>query len=111
MISLSTWWTVPLGMAQPADGQQGDALFQLLPLVLIFVIFYFLLIAPARRKQKKHQEMLQALKAGDKVITNGGIFGTVVGVTDRVVQLRISDQVKIDVARQAVAGLQDEPTS
>lgn len=111
MISLSTWWAVPLAMAPPADGQQGNLLPQLLPLVLIFLIFYFLLIAPARRKQKKHQEMLQALKAGDKVITNGGIHGTVVGVSDRVVQLRISDQVKIDVARQAVAGMQDEQAS
>jgi len=111
MISVSTLWAIPLAMAAPSDGQQANPLIQLLPLVLIFLIFYFLLIAPARRKQKKHQEMLQELKAGDKVITNGGILGTVVGVSDRIVQLRIADQVKIDVARQAVAGLQNEETS
>ena len=77
------------------------------PYILIFVVFYFLLIAPARKKQKRHQEMITSLKNGDRVITNGGIYGTVVGVTESVVQVRIADQVKIEVAKTAVAGLQN----
>ena len=84
----------------------GIALF--LPLILIMVIFYFLMILPAQRKQKKVTEMLQALKNGDKVITNGGIYGTIVGLEPDAVQLRVADQVKIKVARSAIAGLQAE---
>lgn len=97
-----------IALAQPtgAAPQGGSALFQFVPLILIFVIFYFLLIAPARRKQRKHAEMLDNLKTGDRVVTNGGIYGTIVGVSDATVQLRIADQVKIDLAKNAVAGLQ-----
>jgi preprotein translocase subunit YajC len=77
-----------------------------LPMILIFVVFYFLMIAPARKKQKRHTEMLESLKNGDRVITNGGIHATVVGVSDDLVQLRVADKVKIDVSRQAIAALQ-----
>ena len=95
-----------LAAAPPPDGKQ-NIFTGLLPFVLIFVVFYFLLIAPARKKQKAHQSMLDDLKAGDKVITNGGIHGTVVGVTDGIVQVRIAEQVKIDVSKHAVAALQN----
>src|SRR6201995_4375883 len=78
------------------------------PLLIIMVIFYVLLILPAQRRQKKTQSMLGALKTGDKVITNGGIYGTIVGMEDDAVQLRIADQVKIKVARNAIAGVQSE---
>lgn len=90
---------------------QADArsYMQFLPLVAILAIFYFLLIMPAQRQRKRTQEMLGALKSGDKVITTGGIYGTIVGIKDNVVQLRIADQVKVDVARNAIAGLQPEP--
>jgi preprotein translocase subunit YajC len=88
--------------AQPS----GFALF--LPLILIMVIFYFLMIMPAQRRQKKTNEMLKSLKSGDKVITNGGIYGTVVGLEDDAVQLRIAEQVKIKISRSAIAGLQVE---
>lgn len=73
------------------------------------VIFYFLMIMPAQRRQKKVAEMLRNLKTGDKVLTNGGIYGTVVGLDDDSVQLRIAEQVKIKVSRAAIAGLQAEP--
>ena len=79
-----------------------------LPLLLILVIFYFLLIMPAQRRQKKTAAMLRSLKTGDKVITNGGIYGTIVGLEEDSVQLRIADQVKVKVARSAIAGLQPE---
>jgi len=80
----------------------------LLPILLIMVIFYVLLILPAQRRQKKTQQMLSALKNGDKVITTGGVFGTIVGLEEDAVQLRIADQVKVKVLRSAIAGLQPE---
>src|ERR1700681_1537430 len=91
-----------LAQAQPG----GFALF--LPLILIMVIFYFLMIMPAQRRQKKVNEMLKNLKNGDKVITSGGIFGTIVGLEGDAIQLRIAEQVKIKVSRSAIAGLQLE---
>jgi len=105
MISLlnATLALTPAG----AEGQKNSFVY-FVPYILIFVVFYFLLIAPARKKQKKHSEMLDGLKNGDRVITNGGIHGTVVGLADGVIQLRIADQVKIEVSRSAVAALQSE---
>jgi len=79
-----------------------------LPLVIIMGIFYVLLILPAQRRQKKTQEMINALKNGDKVITTGGLFGTIVGIEGESVQLRIADQVKVKVLRSAITGLQPE---
>lgn len=97
-----------VGLTPPSpDGQQPGLFVQFLPFLLIFAIFYFLIFAPMRKKQKAHTEMLSKLRAGDKVVTNGGIHGTVVGVTDHVVQLRIADQVKVDVTKSAVSALQD----
>jgi preprotein translocase subunit YajC len=94
-----------LAQAQSPGGMVGG----LLPILLILVIFYFLLILPAQRRQKKTQQMLQSLKTGDKIITNGGIYGTIVGIEGDTVQLRIAEQIKIKVARSAIAGLQPEP--
>jgi preprotein translocase subunit YajC len=102
--------SIPLEMAlqAPASSPLGGA-FSFLPILLIIVIFYFLMIMPAQRRQKKTAEMLRNLKNGDKVITNGGIYGTIVGLEDDAVQLRIAEQVKIKISRNAVAGLQPEP--
>jgi preprotein translocase subunit YajC len=94
--------------AAPPDGAAPNPFFQLVPFVVIFAVFYFLVFAPMRKKQKKQNEMLQGLKAGDKVVTNGGIHGVIVGVSDHIVQLRIADQVKIDVSKSAVVGLQGQ---
>jgi len=102
-IGVTPMISAALIQAQPS----GIALF--LPLILIMVIFYFLMILPAQRRQKKVSEMLKALKTGDKVITNGGIYGTIVGLEDEAVQLRVAEQVKMKVARSAIAGLQAEP--
>src|ERR1700677_1189850 len=101
---------VPAGLAflAPTPSQPGGiTLF--LPLILIMVIFYFLMIMPAQKRQKKINEMLKNLKNGDKVITNGAIYGTILGPEDDGIQLRIAEQLKIKVARNAVAGLQSEP--
>src|SRR5580658_6301823 len=91
-------------LAAQAQGLGGLMAFA--PLVIIMVIFYVLLILPAQRRQKKTQEMLSALKNGDKVVTNGGLFGTIVGLETDAVQLRIADQVKVKVLRSAIATLQ-----
>jgi preprotein translocase subunit YajC len=92
-------------MAQSAG---TSAFMQLAPILLIMVIFYVLLILPAQRRQKKTQQMLGALKNGDKVVTNGGLFGTIVGIDGDSIQLRVADQVKVKVLRSAVASLQAE---
>jgi len=76
---------------------------QFLPFILIFGVFYFLVFAPMRKKQKKHAEMLQRLKNGDQVVTSGGIHGTVVGVTDDLIQLRVASKVEIEVTKSAVS--------
>jgi preprotein translocase subunit YajC len=91
-----------------AQSQITGALGGLLPIILIMVIFYVLLIMPAQRRQKKTTHMLAALKNGDKIITSGGVYGTIVGLEDETIQLRIADQVKVKVLRSAIAGLQPE---
>ena len=99
----------PLVMAlQAPSSSPFSGVFSFLPILLIIGVFYFLMIMPAQRRQKKVAEMLRNLKNGDKVITNGGIYGTIVGLEDDAVQVRIADQVKIKIARSAVAGLQAE---
>ena len=90
-------------------GEVGNPFVQLVvPMVLVFIILYFLMIRPANKKQKAVQEMLGALKNGDRVITQGGIYGVIAGITDEIVQLRVANGVKIDVSRNAIAGLQKE---
>jgi len=78
-----------------------------LPIILM-LIFYVMLIMPAQRRQKKTNQMLAALKTGDKILTSGGIYGTIVGLEGEAVQLRIADQVKVKVARSAITGIQPE---
>lgn len=101
---------LPRGEALVGQAQAGGSLVALLPLVLVLIIFYLLLILPAQRRQKKISAMHRALKTGDKIVTNGGIYGVVTGVDDESVQLRVADQVKLRVARNAVAGFQPEGT-
>jgi preprotein translocase subunit YajC len=91
-----------------AQGMGSGGLMAFAPLLIIMVIFYVLLILPAQRRQKKTQQMLSALKNGDKIITNGGLFGTIVGLEGDSIQVRIADQVKVKVLRSAVASLQPE---
>jgi preprotein translocase subunit YajC len=87
---------------------QPNALLNLVPILLMLAIFYFLLFLPMQRQRRKLAAMLAGLKNGDKVVTNGGIYGTVVGLEGDTVQLKIADQVRIKLARSAVASLQLE---
>ena len=86
----------------------GDPSF-LMPVILMVVIFYLVLFLPMRRRQRKHEDMLAALKTGDEVATNGGLVGTVVGLTEKTVTLRVRpDNVKLEFARGAVSGVAEE---
>ncbi|MDD5691916.1 MAG: preprotein translocase subunit YajC [Candidatus Omnitrophica bacterium] len=76
---------------------------QLLPLALIFIVFYFLLIRPQKQKEKQHQKMLQGLNKNDEIVTSGGIHGTIVAVKDRTVTLRIDENVKMEIEKNSVA--------
>jgi preprotein translocase subunit YajC len=93
-------------MGQPAGGGEGGLMGTLtafLPIVLIFVIFYFLLIRPQQKRQKEHQKMVEELKKGDNVITAGGIHGTVAGVADNIATIEIAPNVKVRVTKSSIA--------
>jgi preprotein translocase subunit YajC len=85
-----------------------NPLLQLVPLVLIFALFYVLLIVPMRKRQKALQQVLADLKKGDRVITNGGLYGEVAAITGDALILKIADNVKVKVARSAISGLEPE---
>jgi preprotein translocase subunit YajC len=95
-----------------AGSPQGEAnpLSSVVVMAVIFSIFYLVLILPMRNKQKKLEQLVKGLKAGDKVIVNPGIFGTIVGVEEDAFQVRIDDKTKIKVLKTAVAGLQGSPS-
>lgn len=76
----------------------------LLPLVLMFGVIYLLLIRPASKQRKQHAALLNQLKKDDEVVTNGGIYGRIVGIEDRVVTLEIADKVKIKILRDRIGG-------
>jgi preprotein translocase subunit YajC len=88
------------------QAQAPSGIISFLPLVFILGIFYLIVFLPARRRQKKLQEMIDNLKAGDKVVTTGGIYGTIAGFKDDRIQLRIAENVKIEVSRNSVGALQ-----
>jgi preprotein translocase subunit YajC len=89
----------------PSGAGQGSFITALVPFILVFVIFYLLIIMPSRKKQKKHQEMVEKLKPGDKIVTNGGIYGTVMGTKEDRIEVKISSNVKIDITKNAVAAI------
>ena len=82
---------------------QVNPLVNLFPLILIFVIFYFLLIRPQKAKEKEHRKMLANVNKNDEVVTSGGIHGTIVNVKDKTVVLRIDDNVKMEIEKNAIA--------
>jgi preprotein translocase subunit YajC len=100
-------------LALQDSGAAGGGLINLLPILAIFLVMYFLLIRPQVRSQKQReqeaQEFRASLKTGDRVITTGGIYGVITSVRDDTVQLRIADAVKVEVLRSAVASRQPEP--
>ncbi len=96
-------------MAAPAQGQ-GDPLMSFLPLIFIFIVFYFLLIRPQSKKAKEHRQMVEALSKGDEVVTNGGLLGKITRVGDSFVDLEVAEGVTLRVQRHAVANLMPKGT-
>lgn len=92
--------------AMAAEGGPMGGFGSFIPLILIFVVFYFLLIRPQQKTAKQHQAYLTDLKKGNKVITKGGIYGEITGLTDNVLTLEIAENIRIKVTRDAIAGSQ-----
>jgi preprotein translocase subunit YajC len=99
-----------LQQAAPSIGGTSG-LIQMVPYLLMFVLFYFVLLAPMRKQQKKTKEMLSALKKGDVVITTGGIYGTVAQIEDQIVWVKISDTTKVKMSRSAITGVVQDDKS
>ncbi|MFZ2040561.1 MAG: preprotein translocase subunit YajC, partial [Desulfobacterales bacterium] len=88
-----------MGQGGAAAGQGAGGFTAFIPLILMFVIFYFLLIRPQQKKQKQHRLMIENLKKGDRIITGGGIHGRITNVDENVLTVEIADQVKIKLNR------------
>lgn len=97
-----------LALGAPPDANISPWV-QILPIAAMAAIFYFIILLPARRRQKKVQSFLQGLKVGDRVVTASGIYGTITKLNDQTVQLQVADKVRIDVSRASVGGYQGQP--
>lgn len=95
-----------MGTAPGAAGQQGGGFAAFVPLILMFIVFYFLLIRPQQKKAKEHQAMVSSLEKGAKIITTGGIYGTITKTDENTVTVEIADNVKIKVVRSNIATIQ-----
>jgi preprotein translocase subunit YajC len=96
-----------LAMGAPPGGGVNPYV-QLIPIALVFAIFYFIILLPTKRRQKRLQEFLDTLKVGDKVVTSGGIYGSVTKVNGQTVQLQIAEKVRIELSRNAIVGYQGQ---
>jgi|TARA_B110000495_G_scaffold45500_1_gene37613 preprotein translocase subunit YajC len=96
-----------IAMAQPSGPSGESSLMSFLPMILIFVAFYFLLIAPQRKKQKQHDKMIKALEKGARIKTMGGMFGTITGVKDDCFVIRVAENVKVEISKEAVSAKLD----
>ena len=94
-------------VAQAAAQPSLPAWVNFIPMALILVVFYFLLVAPMRKRQRELQSLVDKLQKGDKVITNGGLHGEISGIEGAVVLLKIADQVKVRVSKSAIAQVED----
>jgi len=98
-----------MGQAPAAGGQAGNPLMTFMPLILMFVIFYFLLIRPQQKKQKEHKQMLENLTRGDRVITAGGLYGRVIETKDDVLTIDLGNDMHVQVGRGFISGLVAAP--
>ncbi len=96
-----------LAMAAPSQGAPS-AWVQLMPFALVLAIFYFIILMPMKRRQQKVAAFLAGLKEGDKVVTSGGIYGTITRVSEQALQLQIAERVRVDVSRNAIVGYQGQ---
>ena len=98
--------TYLIAMATPGQGPAG--LWQFLPFALILGIFYFLILMPMKKRQKKVEQFQQSLKVGDKVVTTSGIYAQITKLNEKSVQVQIADKVRIEIARAAIGGYQGQ---
>ncbi len=98
----------PAGRVRGPMDSSSSLLVQLAPFAIIFAIFYFLILMPMKRRQRKVQEFQTALKVGDRIVTTSGIYGEITRITDRSVQVQIADKVRIEVAKAAIGGYQGQ---
>jgi preprotein translocase subunit YajC len=96
-----------IAMGTPAAGAPS-AWVQLLPFALVLGIFYFVILLPMKRKQQKVQAFLSALKVDDKVVTSGGMYGTITRLNDNTIQLQIAERVRVELSRNAIVGYQGQ---
>jgi preprotein translocase subunit YajC len=96
-----------LAMGTPQAGSPA-AWVQLLPFVLVVGIFYFVILLPMKRRQQKVQAFLAALKVGDRVVTSGGLFGTITRIGDASIQVQVANNVRVEMSRNAVVGYQGQ---
>ena len=101
------WNSFVVAMAASQQGQPG-ILSTLIPMVLILGIFYFVMVLPMRKRQQKVQAFLAALKVGDRIVTSGGIYGSITKVNDQSVHLQIANNVRVEVSRAAIVGYQGQ---
>ncbi|MGB2631038.1 MAG: preprotein translocase subunit YajC [Candidatus Omnitrophota bacterium] len=94
-----------------APQAQQNPLISLLPIALIFIIFYFLLIRPQKRSQQDHKKMLSELKKNDEVVTSGGVYGTIVNIQEDVITLRVDDNTRIKVQKGSISRLRKDQSS
>ena len=99
--------TLTIRQRVPAD-QGVSPWVQLVPFALVLAIFYFVILLPMKRRQKKVEQFLESLKVGDKVVTTGGIFGSITKLSDQSIQLQIAPNVRVEVSRAAVVGYQGQ---
>jgi len=102
--------SILISMAAPPGGEGGPlgGLGAFVPIIAIFVIFYFLLIRPQQKRQKEHQKMIDDLKKGDDVITAGGIHGTVVGVAETIATVEIAKDIRVKVTKSSIGAVKTE---
>lgn len=94
-----------IDIAYAAGGGGAQGLSAFIPIILLFLVFYFLLIRPQQKRAKEHREMVARLKKDDQVLTTGGLYGRVTGLTDTVVTLEIADRVRVKVSRNHIAAV------
>ena len=96
-------------VAMGAPAQNAPSMWvQFLPFVLVLGIFYFIILLPMKRRQQKVQAFLSALKVGDRIVTTGGLYGTITRIADASIQVQVADKVRVEMSRNAVVGYQGQ---
>jgi preprotein translocase subunit YajC len=104
---MSAYFPLLVAMGTPQPGAPS-AWVQLIPFVLVVAIFYLVILLPMRRRQQKVRAFLEALKVGDRIVTTGGLFGTITRLSEQSVQVQVADKVRVEISRNAVVGYQGQ---